>query len=357
MPTSGHRALSDTIASMAVTSKARHDELGLSLDDVRGMYRFMLMTRMVSERILQLNRMGRTPFGAGTDGHEAAQIGAAWNIHRGKDWTVPYYRDMGVAFVLGVTPLEEFRMVLAKATDEHSAGRQILNQFSKPRDRIVTRSVCVATEFPHAVGLALAIRNRKEPNIVFAFGGDASTSPGDFHEAANFAAVHKLPVVFVIENNLIAISTRFESQMAVRNVADKASGYGMPGFIADGMDVLDSYAKTKEAVDITRAGGGPTLVELKCYRYQPHTSDDDDMRYRTKEEVREWMAKDPMVRTHAYLLEVGVTEDDLTQMRASLDTEIEAAIAQAESEPDPRPEDAARHVYSEAEPLPPGTRA
>ena len=342
---------------MAVTPKTRHDELGLSLDDVKGMFRYMLMTRMVSERILQLNRMGRTPFGAGTDGHEAAQVGAAWNINRGRDWTVPYYRDMGVAFVLGVSPLEEFRMVLAKATDEHSAGRQVLNQFSKPRDRIVTRSVCVGTEFPHAVGLALAIRNRREPNIVFAFGGEASTSPGDFHEAANFAAVHKLPVVFVIENNLLAISTRVEFQMAVRNVADKASGYGMPGFIADGMDVLDSYAKTKEAVGLTRAGAGPTLVELKCYRYQPHTSDDDDTRYRTKAEVAEWKARDPLDRTRAYLLQSGATESDLEAIRAGLDAEIEAAIAQAEREPDPRPEDAARHVYAEGQPLPDGTRA
>lgn len=342
---------------MAITSRAPHEALGLSLDDVKQMYRYMLMTRMVSERILQLNRMGRTPFGAGTDGHEAAQIGAAWNIRRGKDWTVPYYRDMGVAFVLGMTPLEEFRMVLAKATDTHSAGRQVLNQFSSPRDRIVTRSVCVATEFPHAVGLALAVRNKKEDAIVFAFGGDASTSPGDFHEAANFAAVHKLPVVFVIENNLLAISTRFEQQMAVKNVADKASGYGMPGFIADGMDVIDSYAKTKEAVAIARGGNGPALVELKCYRFQPHTSDDDDTRYRTKEELREWMAKDPMDRARRYVLEQGVTEADLTEMRGALDTEIEAAIAQAESEPDPRPEDAARHVYAEDKPLPDGTRA
>jgi len=342
---------------VAVTARARHEELGLSLEDVKAMFRYMLMTRMVSERILQLNRMGRTPFGAGTDGHEAAQIGAAWNIRRGKDWLVPYYRDMGVAFVCGVTPLEEFRMVLAKATDEHSAGRQVLNQFSKPKDRIVTRSVCVGTEFPHAVGLALAIRNRKEPNIVFAFGGDAATSPGDFHEAANFASVHKLPVVFVIENNLLAISTRFEWQMATKNVADKASAYAMPGFIADGMDVLDSYAKTKEAVAITRSGGGPTLVELKCYRFQPHTSDDDDSRYRTKEEVREWMAKDPVDHARRYLLEIGTGEDELAKIRADLDAEIEAAIAQAESEPDPRPEDATRHVYAEGQPLPDGTRA
>src|SRR6267142_5883268 len=223
------------IVSMAVTAKARHDELGLSLDDVKGMFRYMLMTRMVSERILQLNRMGRTPFGAGTDGHEAAQVGAAWTINRGKDWVVPYYRDMGVAFVLGVSPLEEFRGVLAKATDPNSAGRAFLNMFSSPKDRIVSRSVCVGTEFPHAVGLALALKLRKEPYIVFAFGGDASTSTGDFHEAMNFASVHKLPVVFVIENNLLAISTRIERQTAVKDLAEKAAGYAMPGHIADGM--------------------------------------------------------------------------------------------------------------------------
>jgi 2-oxoisovalerate dehydrogenase E1 component alpha subunit len=334
-----------------------HEALGLSLDDVKGMYRRMLQTRMVSERILQLNRMGRTPFGAGTDGHEAAQIGAAWNIRRGKDWTVPYYRDMGVAFVLGMSPLEEFRMVLAKATDTHSAGRQILNQFSSPKDRIVSRSVCVGTEFPHAVGLALAIRNLKEQNIVFVFGGDASTSPGDFHEAVNFAAIHKLPVVFVIENNLLAISTRFEQQMAVPNVADKAAGYGIRGFIADGMDVLDSFDKTRQAVEHTRSGGGPTLVELKCYRYQPHTSDDDDSRYRSKDEVREWMAKDPLDRARKYLGGQGVKSEELEAIRSALDAEIEAAIAQAESEPDPRPEDAIKHVYAEEAPRPDGTRS
>jgi len=340
-----------------VTAQAAHDALGLSLDDVKAMYRKILETRMVSERILQLNRMGRTPFGAGTDGHEAAQIGAAWNIRRGKDWTVPYYRDMGVAFVLGLTPLEEFRMVLAKATDTHSAGRQFLNQFSSPKDRIVTRSVCVGTEFPHAVGLALALRNLKEQNIVFAFGGEASTSPGDFHEAINFAAIHKLPVVFVIENNLLAISTRVEQQMAVPNVADKAAGYGVRGFIADGMDVLDSYDKTRQAVRHTRSGAGPTLVELKCYRFQPHTSDDDDTRYRTKDEVRGWMAKDPVDRSRRYLREHGTTEEELETIRRELDTDIEAAIAQAESEPDPRPEDAMKHVYAEEAPRPDGTRS
>jgi 2-oxoisovalerate dehydrogenase E1 component alpha subunit len=346
---------------MAVTTRpgsaTRHDDLGLSLDDVKRMYRYMLMTRLVSERILQLNRMGRTPFGAGTDGHEAAQVGAAWNIRRGKDWTVPYYRDMAVAFVLGFSVLDQFRSVLAKATDPNSGGRAMLNMFSAPKDRILSRSVLVGTEFPHAVGLALALRNRKEPHIVFAFGGDGSTSPGDFHEAANFAGVHKLPVVFVIENNLLAISTRYEQQTAVKDIAEKAAAYGMPGHVADGMDVLDSYAKTKIAADRARSSGGPSLVELKCYRYQPHTSDDDDSRYRTKQEVEEWRARDPVKRTREYLIAAGVADAELESIRASLVDEIERAIAQAESEPDPRPDDAAKHVYAEATQLPRGTRA
>ena len=345
---------------MAVGTRAgatRHESLGLSLDDVKAMYRYVLMTRLVSERILQLNRMGRTPFGAGTDGHEAAQIGAAWCIKRAQDWTVPYYRDMGVAFVLGFSALDQFRSVFAKATDPNSAGRAVLNMFSSPKDRILSRSVCVGTEFPHAVGLALAMKLRKEPHIVFAFGGDASTSPGDFHEAANFASVHKLPVVFVIENNLLAISTRFEKQTAVKDIAEKAAAYAMPGHVADGMDMLDSYEKTKLASDHARAGKGPSLVELKCYRYQPHTSDDDDSRYRTKREVDEWRAKDPVKRAFAYLLAAGVSEQELESMRTQLADEIERAITQAESEPDPRPEDAATHVYSADAPLPDGTRA
>jgi 2-oxoisovalerate dehydrogenase E1 component alpha subunit len=337
--------------------RKRHEALGLSLDDVKGMYRYMLMTRLVSERILQLNRMGRTPFGAGTDGHEAAQVGAAWCIQKGKDWTVPYYRDMAVAFVLGFSALDQFRSVLAKATDPNSGGRAVLNMFSVPKDRILSRSVCVGTEFPHAVGLALALRLRKEPQIVFAFGGDASTSPGDFHEAANFASVHKLPVVFVIENNLLAISTRFESQTAVKDIAEKAAAYAMPGFVADGMDVLDSYEKTRLGAEHARAGKGPALVELRCYRYQPHTSDDDDTRYRTKQEVEEWKARDPLKLGREYLLAAGVSSEALESIRAELADEIERAIAQAESEPEPRPEDATTHVYAEGTPLPDGTRA
>lgn len=335
--------------------KPRHEALGLSLDDVKLMYRQMLLMRVIGERMMQLNRMGRAPFTAASDGHEAAEVGAGWAIKRGSDWCVPYYRDIGVAIVLGFTALDEFRGVFAKATDPNSGGRQMINQFSSPQDRILTGSVCIATQFPHAVGLALAARVKKEDHIVFAFGGDAATSPGDFHEAVNFASVQKLPVVFVIENNLLAISTRFEQQMAVPNVADRAAAYGIPGLIADGMDVLDSYEKVKAGADHARAGKGPSLVELKCYRYLPHTSDDDDSRYRSKDELAYWRGRDPVEAGKAYLTAQGVDEAWLRSTREEVGSEIESAIEQAESEPDPSPEDATKHVY--AEDPPPGTRA
>lgn len=345
------------VRTSASKTAARHASLGVALDDVKGMYRAMLLTRLLGERMMQLNRMGRAAFVGVADGHEAAQVGAAWCIRRGVDWVVPYYRDVGVALVLGQTAKDQFLGVFAKATDPNSAGRQIVNQFSDVAARIVTGSVCIATQFPHAVGLALAARNRKEDRVVFAFGGDGATSPGDFHEAVNFASVHRLPVVFVIENNLFAISTPTSQQMAVPNVADRAAAYGIPGVIADGTDVLDVYQKTMAATHRARGGEGPSLVEVKCYRYQPHSSDDDDSRYRAKATLEEWLKKDPIDRCRAYLLRQGVAEAELDALRTALAAEIERAIDEAEAEPDPRPEDATKHVYAEDTPLPSGTRA
>ena len=310
------------------------------------MYRTMLETRMISDRYMQLNRMGRTPFAAAADGHEAAQVGSAWAIRRGIDWCVPYYRDLGVALVLGQTALDQFLGLFAKASDPNSGGRQVIWQFSDPDRRILTGSVCIATQFPHACGIALAGKIRGDDYVVFTYGGEGATSPGDFHEAMNFAGVHKLPVVFVIENNLYAISVPVSLQMPVRDVAERASAYAMPGAIADGSDVLDVYAKTKQAADRARSGGGPSLVEVKCYRFRPHTTDDDDSRYRSKDELRVWLAKDPLDRAKAYLLQQGVPEGTLDALRAELSTEIERAIDEAEAAPDPDPEDALRDVYA-----------
>ena len=353
----------------ARSAKPRHEALGLTLDDVKGMYRKMLECRMIGERMMQLNRMGRAAFVGVADGHEAAEVGSAWCIRRGVDWVHPYYRDVGVALVLGQTAKDQFLGVFAKATDPNSAGRQIVNQFSDVAAKIVTGSVVIATQFPQAAGIALALKMRKaaaptgaegsapdSDAVVFTYGGDGSTSPGDFHEAVNFAAIHRLPVVFIIENNLYAISTPASQQMAVPP-HERAKGYGIPGLLADGTDVLDVYEKTHAAVERARSGEGPSIVEATCYRLRPHSSDDDDSRYRSKDEVAEWLARDPVDRARAYVLEQGVPESELEAMRAEIAAGIERAIEEAEAEPDPRPEDTLRHVYAEGHPLPDGTRA
>ena len=340
----------------ATRSEPRHETLGLALDDVKGMHRKMLECRLLGERMMQLNRMGRAAFVGVADGQEAAEVGSAWCIRRGIDWVHPYYRDVGVALTLGQTTKDQFLGVFAKATDPNSAGRQIVNQFSDVEAKIVTGSVCIATQFPQAVGIALALKMRGEDAIVFTYGGDGSTSPGDFHEAVNFAAIHKLPVVFIIENNLYAISTPNRLQMSAAP-HERAKGYGIPGHLADGTDVLDVYDKTHQAVERARRGEGPSIVEATCYRYRPHSSDDDDSRYRSNDELTEWLARDPIDRAHTYLLEQGVAERDLEAMKTEIAADIERAIDEAEAEPDPRPEDTLRHVYAEGHPLPDGTRA
>ena len=336
--------------------KPRHVALGLTLDDVKGMYRKMLECRMLGERMMQLNRMGRAAFVGVADGHEGAEVGSAWCIRRGTDWVHPYYRDVGVALVLGQTMKDQFLGVFAKATDPNSAGRQIVNQFSDVEAKIVTGSVCIATQFPQAAGIALAVKMLGEDSVVFTYGGDGSTSPGDFHEAVNFAAIHHLPVVFIIENNLYAISTPNSLQMSALP-HERAKGYGIPGVLADGTDVLDVYDKTKQAMERARRGEGPSIIEASCYRYRPHSSDDDDSRYRSKDELQEWLARDPIDRARAYLLEQGVAEAELEALRAAIASEIERAIDEAEAAPDPRPEDLLRHVYAEGHSLPDGTRA
>jgi 2-oxoisovalerate dehydrogenase E1 component alpha subunit len=340
----------------APTKRPRHEELGLTLNDVKGMYRKMLECRMIGERMMQLNRMGRAAFVGVADGHEAAEVGSAWCIRRGHDWVHPYYRDVGVALVLGQTAKDQFLGVFAKATDPNSAGRQIVNQFSDVEAKIVTGSVNIATQFPQAAGIGLALKMRGGDAVVFTYGGDGATSPGDFHEAVNFAAIHGLPVVFVIENNLYAISTPAAKQMAVPP-HERAKGYGIPGLLANGTDVLDVYEKTREAADRARRGEGPSIVEATCYRFRPHSSDDDDSRYRSKDEVQEWLARDPVDRARDYLTAAGVPETELDALRAEISAEIERAIDEAEAEPDPRPDDLLRHVYAEGHPLPDGTRA
>lgn len=272
---------------MAEVKEKRHEELGLSDEQVLEMFRTMLLARKIDERMWLLNRAGKIPFVISCQGQEAAQVGAAFALDREKDYALPYYRDMGVVLAFGMTAKELMLSAFAKAGDPNSGGRQMPGHFGQKKNRIVTGSSPVTTQVPHAVGIALAGKMEKRDLVTFVTFGEGSSNQGDFHEGANFAGVHKLPVIFMCENNKYAISIPVEKQLACKNVSDRAIGYGMPGYTIDGNDPLAVYKAVKEAADRGRRGEGPTLIETVSYRLTAHSSDDDDRVYRDKEEVEE----------------------------------------------------------------------
>ena len=316
----------------------------------RAMYRDMVLARELSDRMFALNRQGRAAFAVTGQGHEAAQIGSAYAIKKGVDWVLPYYRDVGVLLSLGMTPHDLLLGLFAKADDPASGGRQMPCHFSWPEMRVVTRSSVIAANLPHAAGIAYAskLRGLKEVSIVYF--GEGATSEGDFHEALNFAAIHKLPVVFFCENNGYAISESSEKQMSVLHVADRAKGYNIVGQTVDGNDVLTVHQTTKWSVEECRRGHGPKLIEAKTYRLSPHTSSDDDRRYRPRTELEEWIKKDPIDRFRKRLLEDGtLSEEDDRDVRAAVKREVADAVTSAEAAAEPAPESALRFVYDESE--------
>jgi len=332
----------------AQVTQAPHGSLGLTGDDLLAMHRTMLLARLIDEAALRQNRMGRAPFVVPVSGHEGCQIGTAWALRPGTDVWVPYYRDLGVVLRAGMTPVEVFLGLFSKADDPTSGGRQMPAHWGSRRLGIISHSSPIATQVPHAAGIAYAIAYREEDAVVGCWFGEGATSEGDWHEGVNFAAVHRVPLIFVCENNEYAISVPQAKQMAVKDVASRAAGYGIPGTVVDGNDVLACYAAMREAHERARAGEGPTLIECKTYRFLPHTSDDDDKTYRSREEVEEHKHFDPLVRFGAYLKEHEIADDaSIEATRSSLREEIDAAIQVAWEAPDPAPETALRHVFAE----------
>ncbi len=329
------------------TGKDRHTELGLKEEDLLEMYRHMLLARFCDERQWALNRMGKAPFVVPVSGHEGAQIGSIWAFERGKDVFCPYYRDMALVLACGFTPKDIFCGLFGKAEDPSSAGRQMPAHWGSARHNIITGSSPIATQVLHAAGIAYSKKYKKEDSVVGTWFGEGGTSEGDWHGAMNFAGIHKLPIVFICENNQYAISVHESKQVAGR-VFKRAEGYDMPGFEGDGNDVLESYRLTKDAVDRARAGEGPSLIELRTYRYYSHTSDDDDRTYRAREEVEEWRKKDPILRFEAYLKDVEMIDDGkIEELRGQTKEEVAEGVKQAEECPLPQAEDAAKHVFAD----------
>ena len=327
-----------------------HEQLGLTNEVVIKMYETMLLARRIDERMWLLNRAGKIPFVISCQGQEAAQVGAAFALDHTKDYIAPYYRDMGVVLHFGMTAQDLMLSAFAKAEDPNSGGRQMPGHFGQKKNRILTGSSPVTTQVPHAVGVALAGKMQNKDFITFVTLGEGSSNQGDFHEGANFAGVHKLPVIIMVENNQYAISVPVERQLGCSKVSDRAIGYGMPGVTVDGKNPLEVYKVVKEAADRARNGEGPSLIETVTYRLTAHSSDDDDRQYRTAEDIAEGKAKDPILLFENYLKDRGIVDDAfIEQLNDHVMQVINEATEYAENAPYASPEHALKFVYAEGE--------
>lgn len=310
----------------------RHQQLGLTDEQVLEMYRTMLLARRIDERMWLLNRSGKIPFVVSCQGQEAGQVGAAFALRRDHDYVLPYYRDVGVVLAFGMTTRDLMLQAFAKAEDPNSGGRQMPGHFGQKKNRIVTGSSPVTTQVPHAVGIALGAKMEKKDFVSFVTFGEGSSNQGDFHEGANFAGVHKLPVIFMVENNQYAISVPLSKQVACEKISDRAIGYGMPGVTVDGNDPLAVYEAVKNAADRARSGEGPSLIEMLSYRLTPHSSDDDDRSYRDREEVERAKEKDGLFSFATYLRDVNLlTEEYENKLNDDIKKVIDEATDYAES--------------------------
>jgi pyruvate dehydrogenase E1 component alpha subunit len=304
--------------------------------ELKSLYRSMLLGRRLDERMVRLQRQGRIGTFAPTKGQEASQMGSIFAL-RPADWMVPSFRETAAMIWRG-WPIEKLLRFFAG----HLEGGQ-----PAPDQHDLPITIPVATQLPHAVGLAYAAQYRGDDVVVMAYFGDGATSEGDFHEALNFAGVWHVPVVFVCQNNQWAISVPLKKQTHSRTIAQKALAYGLPGIQVDGNDVLAVYAAAREAVDRARAGDGPTLIECVTYRLGVHTTADDPTKYRSDAEVAMWEQKDPLTRFKAYLEKRNLLEEGLEQR---VDDEIAEAIRRFEALPAPDPLTMFDHVYAELPP-------
>lgn len=304
------------------------------------LYRQMRRARHFDERGGVLYRQGRLgvfpPFG----GMEASQVGTAAALSA-DDWLFPTYRDTGAALTLGL-PIA--RALAYWRTSPHG--------WAMPENlKVLPFYIPIATQYPQAVGAALAEKRKGTRNVAMAYIGDGGSSEGDFHEALNFAGALNAPCVFILQNNGWAISVPTRSQTRATDLSRRAEGYGLPGVRVDGNDVLATWHVTAQAVERARNGEGPTLIETVTYRVGAHTVADDPSRYRTEEEGAPWREKDPVTRLRAHLLRTGVlNEESDAALLAEVAAEFEAALREADTYPDPAPAEILDHVFADPTP-------
>lgn len=328
----------------AETTDEQHiEELDAAL--LRRLYAYMVKCRMVEERIRLLYRQGRFAgnyFAA--VGQEATEVGATLDL-LSEDTIAPSHRNF-VTHIMKGTPLRLMFAHIYGRKASPDQGRSAPAHCGYAPLNIITPASTIAAQLNIGTGVALAYKMQRKPNIVVALSGEGSTSLGFWHEAVNFAAVHKLPIIFVVENNGYAESVPVALQTSVEDISMKARGYAMPGLTVDGNDVVAVYLAMREAISRARSGDGPTLLECKTYRWYGH-SEIDPAKYRDPDELECWKSRDPIPAMERYLDSKRLWSDQWKQeLAGEFNREIDDAIAFAESSPPPSGEEALDHVFS-----------
>jgi 2-oxoisovalerate dehydrogenase E1 component len=326
------------------------EELGLSNADVVQAYRTMLLARLMDDKQLRLLKQGKSFFHIGGSGHEAAQVAAAVALKPGHDWAFPYYRDEAFVLQWGITPNDLFLAALHRAEDPATGSRQMPGHFGSKELHIVNQSSPTGMQYLQAVGVALAAKKERTDEVVYVSSGEGATSEGEFFEAVNWAARESLPVLFFIEDNKYAISVPVELQTAGGSVYEVTKGFqGLERFECDGVNFLETYSTVKKAVEHIRSGKGPALVVAHVVRLLPHSSSDDQRKYRAEEELALEKKRDPIPLMQTFLLENEfLTEEEIERIQDEVKQEIEAAADWAESRPVPEPETVSDLLYGKA---------
>lgn len=327
----------DPDGTATAEDRYRHD---LPVETLGWLYENLVLTRDLDGEFVNLQRQGELALYASCRGQEAAQVGAAACLRK-TDWLFPQYRELGAYLIRGIAPAQ----IAAVWRGSWHGGLHFTHKCCAPI------AIPIATHALHAVGAAMAAQRLDEDSVTVAFLGDGATSEGDSHEAMNLAAVERAPCVFYVQNNQWAISTPVRRQVSAPSIADRSQGYGMPGILVDGNDVLACYAVMAHAAQRARAGEGPTLIEALTYRMGAHTTSDDPTRYQPAAELAEWTARDPIDRYRRHLERIGVwsrrLEERVTARSARLRADLRAAVVDS---PDPDVLELFDTVYAEPTP-------
>ena len=317
----------------------------LTDSDLIAMYRLLILTREFEIRVAQIySQKGLPELPHSCMGEEAIGVGSCYGL-RGDDYVLPSLRGRSVFLTKGISPSVLMAGVFGKATGP-SRGKWTAHHMGDLEKGILAGSLIIGSQFPIAVGAGLAFKIKKTDQVCLCYFGDGASNRGDFHEGLNLAAILKLPVIFLCENNLYAIYTRIEKSMLIKDIALRAQAYGMPGKTIDGNDVLAVYDSVQEAIARARRGGGPTLIECKTYRFRPHCE-----RYkedRPKEELEYWWERCPIKRFEAHLREQKILDEEREKkIEAEVKEEVNRAVRFAEESPFPEPEEIFDDVYAQ----------